>query len=299
MVDLNLGRCPKISNKPLFEVINNCVFLENLEVRSTGVTDEIFAYLARNSERLQFDEQLHNAHLFNMCKTVKNGQRFCEYFTINFGWNLASLNSIILSCPLLQHVSFAGYSTLTDSHIMCVIDDCPLLHTISLLNNPQLTSQVIKYITLKCIHLHTLEVNAISDLTDEMVCILVTTRGHQIRRLSFEDCSLFTDIHLLYKIADYCVNLVHLNVAGCYMLNDCSVENLVRTCKKLYYLDISRCVLITDSVLSVLSSLPDSQRLKCLKIKGCQLITPQAVKLLLETGKMDEFESDDVHFVDK
>ncbi|XP_036366686.1 dynein regulatory complex subunit 6-like isoform X10 [Octopus sinensis] len=221
-------------------------------------TDKGMTYLAqgeccKNLEHLDLSNCLQLTpegfmQIFNKCDNLK-------VFIVDEFPTLTDqcIQSILLHCSKLEHISFLGSPLLTDA----AFQKFPkALKIIKLEGNNRISDMSIKLLSRMCPNVSHIYLADCQRLTD--ICLRYLATCKQLTILNLAECINITDAGIRSFSDGICaIKLRELNLSNCVHLGDMSLIIISKKLQNLTYLSLSFCDNISESSLEALGQAPN------------------------------------------
>eukprot|EP00106_Octopus_bimaculoides_P000155 XP_014767597.1 PREDICTED: F-box/LRR-repeat protein 13-like isoform X7 [Octopus bimaculoides] len=221
-------------------------------------TDRGMTYLAqgeccKNLEHLDLSNCLQLTpegfmQIFNKCDNLK-------VFIVDEFPTLTDqcIQSILLHCSKLEHISFLGSPLLTDA----AFQKFPkTLKIIKLEGNNRISDMSIKLLSRMCPNVSHIYLADCQRLTD--ICLRYLATCKQLTILNLAECINITDAGIRSFSDGICaIKLRELNLSNCVHLGDMSLIIISKKLQNLTYLSLSFCDNISESSLEALGQAPN------------------------------------------
>ncbi|XP_036366680.1 dynein regulatory complex subunit 6-like isoform X3 [Octopus sinensis] len=274
--DLNLSNCQALKDDHLLLIARRCHILLYLNISHTLITDTALRIIARylsnllclslaycrrftdkgmtylaqgecckNLEHLDLSNCLQLTpegfmQIFNKCDNLK-------VFIVDEFPTLTDqcIQSILLHCSKLEHISFLGSPLLTDA----AFQKFPkALKIIKLEGNNRISDMSIKLLSRMCPNVSHIYLADCQRLTD--ICLRYLATCKQLTILNLAECINFSDGICAIKLRE-------LNLSNCVHLGDMSLIIISKKLQNLTYLSLSFCDNISESSLEALGQAPN------------------------------------------
>ncbi|CAI9737557.1 dynein regulatory complex subunit 6-like isoform X6 [Octopus vulgaris] len=282
--DLNLSNCQALKDDHLLLIARRCHILLYLNISHTLITDTALRIIARylsnllclslaycrrftdkgmtylaqgecckNLEHLDLSNCLQLTpegfmQIFNKCDNLK-------VFIVDEFPTLTDqcIQSILLHCSKLEHISFIGSPLLTDA----AFQKFPkALKIIKLEGNNRISDMSIKLLSRMCPNVSHIYLADCQRLTD--ICLRYLATCKQLTILNLAECINITDAGIRSFSDGICaIKLRELNLSNCVHLGDMSLIIISKKLQNLTYLSLSFCDNISESSLEALGQAPN------------------------------------------
>ncbi|KAL6006287.1 hypothetical protein ACLOJK_040333 [Asimina triloba] len=257
---LCLRKCPLVSDEGLKAFTGAAASLESLNLEECNQITQmgILGSLSNCGDKLKalslvkclgIKDTVSGLPPLSPCKSLLS-------LTIRNCPGFGSLGLVMVGklCPRLQHIDLGGLCRMTDAGFLALLEGCE--------------SGLVKVNLAGCI-----------GLTDAVVLTLAKLHGCTLEVLSLDGCRMVTD-KSMEVIADYCTQLVDLDVSKC-MITDAGVSALAHAVVlDLQILSLFGCSLVSDKSMPFLQTMGGS--LVGLNLQQCNRLSSGAVGLLGE-----------------
>eukprot|EP01034_Spumella_vulgaris_P025840 gene25840-32337_t len=267
LTQLDLGRCPKITDGAIRLILGQCSTLEVLDLHLCPlVTDQGIEFVVSRN---------HNIRTINLACDMRLGD--------------ASLFAISKHCPHFEAANFNGLC-ITDESVIAIAQNCPKIVRLTLKLNPRITDASIEAIAKyvpdfqliglgslstgqvgehngihigfasqvtatsldilinSCAKMHTFDLSNCSDIDGTVR--LVAERCPLLKRLFISKSGNVSEETFL-SVTKGRPELTYVEASGCVCLTDATLSSLAEHCPKLVWLDISSTKITIVGVLSI------------------------------------------------
>ncbi len=286
--------CKKISNCSLLDIVNSCNDLKYLEYAETKGTIDILIQCMRKctSLRLKVGRNPHdwwNSSMRFMMHRSQSGTIKLYVPISNYESRVAlsgtMLSAILTECAphLISQFTAIDCPTFSDSQLTTLVDNhFTSLRAITLSECVVLTDVGLTHLVTQCRHLQSFIGIRVSAVTCD-VLIALTQHNSQLNKLEISHCEEISDA-VLFSIAQCCTSLTQLTITESEVLSDESVCAVVRSCNNIYTLTLDNCTRLSNAVLIEIYT-AGCKRLMWLSLKGCILITSEVVSEFCDKHK--------------
>ncbi|XP_014767592.1 dynein regulatory complex subunit 6 isoform X3 [Octopus bimaculoides] len=277
--DLNLSNCQALKDDHLLLIARRCHILLYLNISHTLITDTALRIIARYLSNLLCLSLAYCRRFTDRGMTYLAQGECCknlEHLDLSNCLQLTpeGFMQIFNKCDNLKVFIVDEFPTLTDQCIQSILLHCSKLEHISFLGSPLLTDAAFQKFpkTLKIIKLE--GNNRISDMSIKLLSRMCPNVSH----IYLADCQRLTDICLRYLAT--CKQLTILNLAECINITDAGIRSFSDgICAiKLRELNLSNCVHLGDMSLIIISK--KLQNLTYLSLSFCDNISESSLEAL-------------------
>mmetsp|Transcript_3546 Transcript_3546/g.5520 ORF Transcript_3546/g.5520 Transcript_3546/m.5520 type:complete len:1201 (+) Transcript_3546:1755-5357(+) len=307
LVQVNVNKCPNITEKTLLPIVKNNPMLSSLQMSGTRLSDESFALVCAAMVQVGSGKNMTNMDI-SLCRDLTDHSIIC----------------LAESCPALRRLNMTGLSRVSDLGVRAVCSNCWYLQNLNLedifllkddafwfsatrdgrraANENMLTSLQVLNLTdcsnftdrgidglaERCRKLDELTLRGCDKLSDQGLKFLSdpthstasdTPMCDTIHKLNLAYCTGLTGPGILSMLTA-CATLEDLDLSGLATIaTDSFVHSVSRTVPTLQRLTLHKCLLLTDAVLC---SLADNLWLEHLDVTGCHKLSDAGLEVLSE-----------------
>ncbi|KAG9509781.1 F-box/LRR-repeat protein 2, partial [Fragariocoptes setiger] len=282
--EINLDDCKQLTDRSCLSLANYCPRLTSLNIASCEVTDESLIALGTNCKNLQHIDisgcnKITGAGIRALADGCPKLRSFISIACTNTAVNNESLQYLASKCKQLRTINLNACSSITDEAVIALSENCDDIVNCCLSKCTNIADQSLIALSQHCPKLKTLGLIGCNLLTDAGFQAL--TRGCKyLENLDLEGCVQITD-QTLYYLTLNCLKLKRLVLSYCEFITDEGIKHLgASKClsENLQFLELDNCPQLSDVAIGHLAN---CKRLKRLDIYDNQMITRQAIQLLL------------------
>lgn len=228
LTHVELSNFKRLSDPPVYELIQRCPKLVDLTLDGTPITDASLDLLASHSRFLR-------------CVSIKGCKKLSE----------AGLKALG-QCDTLESVNAGQASGVTDAAVVAICTGNPGLKAL-VLSHGNLSDMSLQSVAM-CNHMEELALHGCSRISNSGLALIATGCVH-LRFISLSYCDHVSDSGVM-SLALGCPRLLKVRLDGCRLLSNPSVRALCQNCPKLRHLSLQYCVKLSDNVFQHLLAAP-------------------------------------------
>jgi hypothetical protein len=228
LTHVELSNFKRLSDPPVYELIQRCPKLVDLTLDGTPITDASLDLLASHSRFLR-------------CISIKGCKKLSE----------AGLKALG-QCGTLESVNAGQASGVTDAALIAICEGNPGLKSLAL-SHGSLSDASLQSVAM-CTHMEELALHGCSRITNSGLNLIATGCVY-LRFISLSFCDHVSDSGVI-SLALGCPRLVKVRLDRCRLLSNPSVRALCQYCPKLRHLSLQYCIKLSDNVFQHLLAAP-------------------------------------------
>lgn len=228
LTHVELSYFKRLSDPPVYELIQRCPKLVDLTLDGTPITDASLDLLASHSRFLR-------------CISIKGCKKLSE----------AGLKALG-QCGTLESVNAGQASGVSDAALTAICEGNPGLKSL-VLSHGNLSDTSLQSVA-RCTHMEEMALHGCSRITNAGLGFLAAGCAY-LRFVSFSYCDHISDSGVI-SLASGCPRLLKVRLDGCRLISNPSVRALCQHCPKLRHLSLQYCVKLSDNVFQHLLSAP-------------------------------------------
>ncbi|XP_057859945.2 EIN3-binding F-box protein 1 [Cryptomeria japonica] len=160
---------------------------------------------------------------------------------------------------------------------------CESLKSLNICHCPGVGNGFLALLGNACPQFEELDLSGLSGISDEGLLALLQSSKRSLVKVNLSGCVQVTD-WAVYAIASLCGENLHtLNLEGCRKVTDQSLKVIADLCPALEDLDLAKCGITDNGVVSLVSA--RQQAIQILSLSGCMQITDKCLPFIEKMSK--------------
>lgn len=260
---LSVTACQGLTDASIEVVGQSCLSLKQVSIRKCeSLTDEgirAFSHVAISLENFRIEE----------CKSIS----FCGIIDVlsNCSGKLKVLS--LIKCEGIKESTF----------VTTPIPVCESLKSLNIRYCPGFGNGCLAMLGRAFPQLQHLDLSGLSGVSDDGLLALLESSKTSLVKVNLSGCVQVTD-WAIFAIANLCgENLQTLILDGCRKVTDRSLKVIADLCPALQDLDLAKCGITDNGIVSLLSA--RQQAIQILSLSGCMQITDKCLPFIVKMGE--------------